>query len=160
MGKGRKWTQEDKQYLEDNWGIISIGTLMEKLDRSKSAINGKVQEMKIGGFLKNGTYITWCQLLTALGYNCRGNGYMMVSWVQNRGFPMHTKRVGNNSFKIVYIDEFWRWAEKNIDLLNFSRFEENLLGKEPEWVKTKRKHDIEWSQKYMQTPWTKGRTVS
>lgn len=84
-----------------------------------------------------------------------GNGYKITSWVKNRGFPVHTKRVNNNSFRIVYLEEWWEWAEKNRDLLDFSKFEENVLGEEPEWVKEKRKHDVEKATKYVTTPWTK-----
>lgn len=40
-------------------------------------------------------------------------------------------------------------------MLDFSKFEAGILGKEPEWVKQKRQHDIERSQKYIKTPWTK-----
>lgn len=88
-----------------------------------------------------------------IGYGS-GNGYKMKSWVENRGFPIHTKRVGKNSFKVVYIEEFWKWAEKNRDLLDFSKFEENMLGAEPEWVKEKRRHDFEKNRLYIMTPWT------
>lgn len=39
--------------------------------------------------------------------------------------------------------------------MDFSKFEENILGEEPQWVKEKRRHDIEKAQKYITTPWTK-----
>ena len=39
------------------------------------------------------------------------------------------------------MEEWWEWAEKNRDLLDFSIFEEKILGEEPAWAKEKRKHD-------------------
>jgi hypothetical protein len=54
----------------------------------------------------------------------------------------------------VYIEDFWKWAEKNQDLLDFSRFEENALGKEPAWVKEKRKIDYQYSRRISTDPWT------
>lgn len=38
--------------------------------------------------------------------------------------------------------------------MDFSRFEENMLGQEPGWVKEKRKRDVEKNNSYITTPWT------
>lgn len=153
MGKQRNWTKEDLQFLEDNWGKLSMNTLTKKLDRSENAILIKVQRLGLGAFLNNGDYITWTQFLRTLGID--SGGYKNKSWIENRSFPIHKKRVSNCSFKVVYLDEFWKWAENNKDLLDFSKFEENVLGSEPEWAKKKRKHDFERNSKYIITPWTK-----
>lgn len=153
MGQARNWTEEEKQYLQDNWGALSKKTIAKNLGRSLNAIEVMKNRLCLGAFLENGDYITWNQLQIALGLS--GSGDKMVSWVHNRNFPLHTKRVDSNSFKIVYVDEFWKWAEKNKDLLDFTKFDENAMGAEPEWVKVKRKHDHEKNRKYISTPWTK-----
>ncbi|MDF2544945.1 MAG: hypothetical protein K0S47_4663 [Herbinix sp.] len=154
MGKGRNWTQEDYQYLKDNYGIISIPTIAKKLNRSTNAINIKARRLNLGQFLESGDYITWNQLLIALGIT-GGTGYKTTSWIRNRNFSIRYKRVDRCKFKVVYIEEFWKWAELNIAFLNFSNFEENALGAEPDWVKAKRKYDCEKKFKYKNTPWTK-----
>ena len=153
MGQARDWTQEEKRYLEENWGTLSIGTIAKNLGRSKNGIEVMKNRLGLGAFLDSGDYVTWKQLLDAIGMG-GGYGYKKISWIQNRDFPIHSKRVGSNSFKVVYLEEFWEWAEKNRDLLDFSKFEENTLGMEPEWVKTKRRHDVERNRKYITTPWT------
>lgn len=155
MRKAANWTEDEKKFLSENWGSLSIDAIMKKLNRSRNAINIMVQRMGLGPFLINGDYVTWNQLLVTLGYAHQGNSYKNVSWIQKRNFPIHTKRVGTNSYKIVYLNEFWDWAEKNRDLLDFSNFEENTLGEEPEWAKQKRKLDFEKNRKYKTTPWTK-----
>lgn len=155
MGKGKNWTQEEKDYLSDHYGQLSYGTLAKNLNRSINSINVMARRMELGAFLESGEYITFHQLLFALGYDNSGQNYFMTSWVKNRDFPLHTKRVNQNSFKVVYLEEFWGWAEKNRDLLDFSNFEENVLGAEPEWVKVKRRHDKEKKRKYKTTPWTR-----
>ena len=155
MGKARNWTKEEIEYLQDNYGQLSYGTLAKNLNRSSNAINVMARRLELGAFLECGDYVTWNQLLIALGYGNSGYNYKMISWAKNRDFPVHYKRVNKNRFKVVYLDEFWEWAEKNQDLLDFSRFEENDLGAEPDWVKRKRKLDFKKSMKYKQTPWTK-----
>lgn len=153
MGQARNWTPEEKQYLEENWGTLSIGTIAKNLNRSRNAIEVMKNKLGLGAFLENGDYVTWHQLLIALGVS-GGSGYKNISWIQNRDFPIHKKRVGTNSFRVVYLEEFWKWAEQNKDLLDFSKFEENTLGTEPDWVKKKRRHDAERNRKYITTPWT------
>lgn len=155
MGQAKNWTKEEKQYLEDNWGMLSKQTLAKNLNRSLNAIEVMKNRLGLGAFLDSGDYVTWNQLQIVLGLGKSGSGYKMISWVKNRNFPIRTKRVGNNSFKIVNIDDFWKWAEQNRDLLDFSKFEENAMGVEPNWAKEKRRHDIEKNRKYIKTPWTK-----
>lgn len=72
------------------------------------------------------------------------------SSTQNKGFPIHTKRVNNNSFKVVRINEFWEWAERNRSMVDFSKLEPNILGKEPKWVKLQRELDAD---DFKTTPW-------
>lgn len=154
MGLRRNWTKQEEEYLIENWGTLSVGTIAKNLNRSENAVVVRKCRLGLGSFLESGEYITWNQLHIALGIGT-ADVYKMISWVRNRGFPIHTKRVNNNSFKVVYLDEWWVWAEKNRDFLDFSKFEENLLGKEPQWVKEKRRHDVEKKHKYITTPWTK-----
>lgn len=154
MGSAKEWSQSEIEYLSDNYGQFSYGTLSKNLNRSVGAIRNKARRLQLGPFLQCGEYVTFHQLLVSIGY-ANSNTYKMTSWIKNRGFPIHKKKVCNNSFNVVYIKEFWEWAEKNQGLLDFSHFEENILGKEPEWVKKKRKIDYERSRKYRMDPWTK-----
>lgn len=148
----KRWSEEEIQYLRDNWGYKSIGTMGRSLKRSKNAIVIKASKLKLGAFLESGEYVLWNQLLSTLGVT--GGGYKTISWVQNRAFPIKTKKVDKKSYKIVYLEDFWKWAEKNKDLLDFSKFQEYSLGKEPAWAKEKRKRDFEKNTKYIKTPWT------
>lgn len=153
MGKKRNWTQEEYDYLSDKWGTISLKTIAKSLNRSENAILIKVYRQGLGPFLESGGYVSCNQFLKALGIQ-GGYSYKDISWVQNRGFPIKTKRVNNSTFKVVYLEDWWKWAEKNKTFLDFSKFKEYALGEEPNWVKEKRRHDFEKSQKYIKSPWT------
>ncbi len=112
----------------------------------------KAAKMKLGAFLESGDYIKYEQLLGVLG---KEGNYKLISWVEKRNFPLRTQKVRNKTFYVIKIEEFWKWAEENRELLDFSKLEENILGKEPEWVKQKRRVDFERNRKYKMTPWTK-----
>lgn len=146
---GKIWTPEETDYLREHWGIASVKTIAGYLKRSPNAIIVKKDRLKLGSFLESGEYVAYNQLMNILGL---GNGctYKNISWIQNKGFPIHTKRVNNNSFKVVRINEFWEWAERNRSMVDFSKLEPNILGKEPKWVKLQRELDAD---DFKTTPW-------
>lgn len=153
MGVGRTWSEEDKTYLEDNYGMLSIKTLSKNLDRSENGIAVMKTRLKLGAFLDNGDYVTYSQLLMALfGADNPYNSYRQVNkmWAD---FPIKYKRVNNGRFKVVYLEDFWKWAEKNKRKIDFSKMEENILGKEPDWAKKKRKIDFDCRRRT--SPWSK-----
>lgn len=151
MGLGRTWSQQDETYLSDNYGTISIKTLAKNLNRSENSILVRRTQKKLGSFLENGEYVSYSQLLMAIyGLDAQNAYRIHKNW---EGFPVKYKRVYNNRFKIVYLYDFWEWAEQNKRKIDFSKMEENILGLEPEWAKKKRKIDFECRMKG--SPWTK-----
>lgn len=126
--------------MQEKWGSTSIKVLARSLGRSENAIIVKAQRMKLGAFLEAGDYMTLNQLYAALGVSS-GVAYRRTSWIRKRGFPVSYKTVRSNKFQIVKLADFWKWAEQNQDILDFSRFEPLSLGKEPDWVEQKRRFD-------------------
>lgn len=149
----RTWTKEEVEYLKEKWGNVSIPILAKKLNRSVNAVKLKAGRLNLGPMLENGAYVTLNQLAIALtGKNF--SSYCKKSWIENRGMPVHNKKVIKNTFKIVYLDEFWKWAEKNRSFLDFSKMETLTLGKEPEWVNEQRKKDYTSNTLQRKDKWT------
>lgn len=149
----RTWTKEEVEYLKEKWENVSIPILAKKLNRSVNAVKLKAGRLNLGPMLENGAYVTLNQLAIALtGKNF--SSYCKKSWIENRGMPVHNKKVIKNTFKIVYLDEFWKWAEKNRSFLDFSKMETLTLGKEPEWVNEQRKKDYTSNALQRKDKWT------
>lgn len=149
----RTWTKEEVEYLKEKWGNVSIPIHAKKLNRSVNAVKLKAGRLNLGPMLENGAYVTLNQLAIALtGKNF--SSYCKKSWIENRGMPVHNKKVIKNTFKIVYLDEFWKWAEKNRSFLDFSKMETLTLGKEPEWVNEQRKKDYTSNALQRKDKWT------
>lgn len=146
------WTPEEKAYLEESWGCISISTIAKNLDRSENAVIIKAVKFGLGPFLEAGDYITLNQLFIALRGNQQGS-YTLNQWIE-KGLPVKKKRVRNCSFKVIYFDDWWDWAEINRTIIDFSKLEPMILGAEPDWVKDQRRADSEKRQQYKKTPWT------
>lgn len=149
----KKWEQEEIDYLEDNWGAVSITGIAKKLDRSIHSIKCKAYKLGLRRHIHSGEYMTYNQLLVALGM---GETYVRVKF-ENNGIPIKYKKSLNKRYKIIYINDFWKWAEKHKNLLNFKDFQDGALGwPEPSWVSTKRQSDKSKAKQIKKTPWTEG----
>lgn len=152
MGLGRAWTPDEELFLEENWGTLSIPTIAGKLGRTVAAIKIRAHRLNFGPVLMGGDYVSLNQLSKAIGYD--NSGYKIKSWVKNRNLPVHRKRVNECSFRVVFLDEFWEWAEQHRSFLDFSKFPPLALGAEPAWVEKQRKKDGRSNAMQRKDPWT------
>ncbi len=130
MVRGFGWSQQDIEYLEDNYGQVSMKHLMEKLDRSESAITNKVSRLGLGRWYHNLDEVTLHELALGISTDYKS----LVRWAERYGFPIRKKRLKKHYIRVVRIDEFWKWAEKNKNMIEWSKFEPRILGAEPDWV--------------------------
>lgn len=151
---GKRWTEQELDFLRERWGSTPVKSLARSLGRTETAIVIKAQRLKLGAFLTAGDYVTAEQVYAALGISNGSSTYRKISWVKNRGFPVKYKTVNRCKFQVVRLTDFWKWAEQNQDVLDFSRFEPLSLGKEPDWAEQKRHYDVMKSTRVKQAPWT------
>jgi len=154
MAGGRPWTAAEETYLMDKWGTYSIPAIAKNLNRSVQAIKIRATRLHLGPVLMGGDYVTFNQLALAVTGGSKCHTYQMKSWIENRGFPVHTKKVVDNSFLVVYLDEFWAWAEQHRSFIDFSKMEPLALGAEPDWVAQQRKIDTISFANQRKDPWT------
>lgn len=150
----RNWTAEEEEYLRENWGRVTVPGIAKALGRSVDAVKARVTRLGLGPYLENGDYVTFNQLLIAVCGTNAGGGYKLKSWVENRDFPVHNKRRDKTVIRVVYLDEFWEWAEKNRSFLDFSKMEPLALGAEPDWVAEQRRKDFEAYALQRKDAWT------
>lgn len=150
---GKRWTSEEERYLANNWGTVTIDGLCRHLGRSRNAVAVKVSRLGLPPYFESGDYITVNQLHKAF-FGSNFSSYQIKSWVENRALPVRNKKRGNYSARIIYLDEFWKWAEKNRSFLDFSKFEPLALGKEPDWVDEQRHKDFKAFSVQRKDPWT------
>lgn len=135
------WTEYELNYIQDNWGKKTYEEMSKKLKRSAGAIKEKGARLGLGyRFHSNPNLITFSKLLEAFNFYS-GYKYWEELFVRNN-FPMEYMHTDNNIYKMININKFWKWAENNKKILNFSKMQKNILGKEPDWVDIKRKADL------------------
>ncbi|QDY32695.1 hypothetical protein [Clostridium sporogenes] len=150
--KRRDYTKEELIYLEEKWGAKSVKAIARKLNRSEWAVRMKAYKMGLGDPKLSIDGITINQLSKAIGVHYQS---IMRNWVEQYGFPVKNKILINESIAYATQNDFWEWGKDNKNLIDFSRIEENILGKEPQWAKEKRRIDILANNKSRnKRPWT------
>jgi hypothetical protein len=146
----RLWSEEELQYLEEKWGNVCIDYIAKKLDRSKYAIRIKADKLKLGDSRLSGDKISLNQFSKATGICV----YTIKERWMKHGFKVSKIKQGRFKTNKIDLNEFWKWAEKNKELVNLAKWEEGILGVEPDWVKEKRKADLmnpsktNWNRKW------------
>mgnify|MGYP003772694493 CR=1 FL=1 len=150
VGRFRIWTEEEELYLQDHWGSKSVSLIAKHLKRPYGGVRRRATELGLLDPTLHYDGITVRQLTIALGVS----GSTTKTWIQHHDFPAKQKIFSKKQrIYVVSFDDFWEWAEKHKHLINFSKLEPLILGKEPEWVKEKRKID---RKKFKERrPWTK-----
>lgn len=153
MSKYRKWSYKEIKYFKENYGNMPLKNIAKKLNRSVCSLLNKRQRLKLGGFVDNAEdYITLNSLIEKIGIS---SSYLLK--IKKFNFPIKTIEIRNSKIRIVYINQFLKWLEKNNNkhLVDFSNLEKgDIFAIEPNWFDDKRKADI-MQKRYKTTKWTK-----
>lgn len=129
-----KWTKDEIQFLIDNLGEIPIESIANRLNRSLNAVNQRANLLGFSAVMTSDK-ISFNELVNELGY---GSSYLYLKekWT-SLGLKLGYFKINGRRVLGLEIDQFWKWAEKNQDRLNFKNLEHNAFGYEPEWAKKK-----------------------
>jgi len=128
------WTLEDENYLEDNFGKVSLKTITSNLNRTESAVMSKA--CKIGVTQKdNANWYTLADFCQRANLSRTTVQY----WIDECGFPTTRNKKVSKKYIRVYPDKFWEWAETNKHRIQWTEFPKYALDNESNWVDEIRK---------------------
>ena len=126
----RKWTDEEDEYLINNWGVLEMQTLMKNLDRTFNAINKRAKTHKLGSATKT-NYFTRTEIAKMLGVD--------YYTLDKLGLKFKKRAFRVRKTNIITQENLFKWLKKNPDKYYAKNIPEYALGIEPEWLVKKRK---------------------
>lgn len=147
---GRRWTEEEEIKLENMVGIYAIHTIAKRLNRTEGSITNKITRLGLGGGVSNTEGIT----LNKLSETCGVGEGTVRRWIEKGLKAKKSIKYRSARYTFIKIKDFWDFAYKNQDDINFAKIERNILGSEPSWVKDKRRTDIKYYKNKCKR-WTK-----
>lgn len=130
------WTQDDIDYLEQNFGVISINAIAKHLNKTPKAVLGKSKRLELGSAINASEMLTIGELAKTIGVDDK----TIKNWIEK--YDLKASRrviVRKRLYWRIKIQSFWNWAKTHQDFIRWSKFERNALGKEPDWVEAARK---------------------
>lgn len=135
----RRWTQEEKDFVYDMWGNMSIGRISKRLDRTPLAIRRFAEKNNLGGCsVGNDSYLstTLCSELIKVDTKT------IIRWIKNKSLkartnPLSTRRyylIDPTDFKQFLIDNPTKWLVRDYD-------SQNSLNIDPVYLENKRKEE-------------------
>lgn len=131
---GRRWTQEEMQYLEDKCGVFTVASIAKHLGRSFDSVNIKLNRMGLQGFEKATDLLTVNQIHFMLGVEHR----TIYRWGSKNGLKI--KRKGN--YTVVDQRELIKFLKNNQDLWNAKRVKDDTIFLGEEWFIQKKRNDV------------------
>lgn len=131
-----KYAPEDIQLIKDQLGTQSLSTIARRLNRSITGLEVKITRMGLSHTKSYTGMLTAGELAKILNVDRN----TVMQWILNHELDSLQRITRNNKkFTFINIDEFWEWADKNREKIDFSKLEPNALPPEPEWVADERK---------------------
>jgi hypothetical protein len=136
---GRTYSAEELSFIEDN-SERKLAWIARQLNRPVDGIRVQMIKMGLGDFNQEaGTYTA-----SGLGRIIGVSATTVARWIEQKGLrgKKRTRFSGVSQTNIWYhitIEDFWKWAFKHQDLVDFTKIEIDSLPPEPEWVEPVRR---------------------
>lgn len=145
------WTDDEISFLEEKTGVMKITTIAEKLGRSVSSVELKMKRLGISDTKLQTGMLTLNELAGIINVD----NHTVYRWSKKHGLKVLKKITSKKQYyHLVDINDFWKWAEKNKEKINFSKIEPFSLCPEPHWFDEERKKDYQSIPKRQAAKWT------
>lgn len=138
----QRWTKEEDDYLIRKWGLMSRVNIASNLDRSPEGVRMRAYHLGLLKANDNQDMLVKTNVCQILGYRTHSVNTVLT------GAPFKKVVTGNKrKVNMIRHEDLMEWLRTHQDKFDASRIEEYALGVEPEWLREKRRVDIDARQK-------------
>lgn len=124
----RNWTEKEDNYMFSKYTKQAVAITAERLNRSIPSVKHRAAKLGLNHYLDN--------LGAKTIAKCFNVDYSVVKrWIEKYDLPFDRIKHSKNFKYDIDVLKFWKWAEKNKEIINWSKYERRSLAPEPEWVK-------------------------
>lgn len=137
----REWTEEEDEYLRENWGQTSLASMCKALHRTDVAVKQRAcSVLQLGRADELTDYVKIAEFVDLSGIS---RDRILYTLVPKYKFPIVKKVVLRNRQYFIDLAKVLKWMEKNQRLYDGSRVSQDLFVQEPQWLAEKRRQDRE-----------------
>ena len=144
MGRGKKWSKSELNYLDEYWGRNSLAYLSTRLKRTQKAVVLKAKRLNLGASTKADEYLTANQVSVLLNID----SHIVLRWVEKHNLKAVKKiMLYKREFILIKHCDLLRWLKNNQNRFDSRKIDLSNFGYEPLWLKLKREKDKELPKK-------------
>lgn len=144
----RRWTEEEKSYVEEYWGAKSVKAIAKKINRTESAVMNYAERNKLGSMYRE-VYL----LPPLLGEYFGVSESTIKTWIKDFGLPSNTRPLKKHRAHRILPEKLLIWCRDNQSKWSSKNLPIYALGEEPAWLVEKRKKDLA-DNTYKAREWT------
>ncbi|WP_017756815.1 helix-turn-helix domain-containing protein [Calidifontibacillus oryziterrae] len=147
----KEWDVADIDYLKEYIGSQKITMIAESMGRSYESVRVKMNRLGMSNTKAQTGLLTIGELAKLL----KVERNTVKGWVERHGLSC-VKKITRRSkaFYLINPKDFWKWAEKHKDKVQFSNIEPRVIIPEPAWVEDERQKDQFVCKKRVYKYWT------
>ena len=145
MGRGRKWSNEEENYLDECWGKTTLAGLSTQLKRTKKAVVIKSKKMNLGASTTADEYLTANQTAILLNKST----HTIIKWIKKYDLKAVRKTMlYRRQFWLIKHGDLLKWLKNNQDKFDSRKIDFINFGYEPEWLQWKKEKDKKLPEYY------------
>ena len=124
----REWTEWEVRYLEKKYVGQPVERTAKKLNRTINSVKRKAAKMNLNHYTDS--------LSAKVVARCFGVDIsVVIRWINKFHMPCKKVVCGNQTRYLIEGEIFWKWAENNKNIINWSKYEIQSLLPEPDWLR-------------------------
>lgn len=140
MGRGKRWSTSDIDYLNEAWGKFTLVYISNRLKRTKIAVYLKAKRLNMGASTRADEFMTANQVAVLL----KVDRHTIIRWITNHNLKAIRKvLLYEKSFWLIKHYALCKWLKENQDRFDSRKISLYGLGYEPGWLQEKRRQDRE-----------------
>lgn len=137
--KKRRWSEEEVEYLKENWGKYSVYNISKKVNKTIESVCSKANRLGLGRQVEYQGYITFTMLAELL----KIDKATFYKYAKKYNLKYTAKKMPHSRIRITTTDNFFDWAKEHQDIIDVCNIPLNHLGVEPDWVSDLRQYRID-----------------
>lgn len=134
----KKWTQEEKDYVYDNWGDMSIRYIARTLGRSSTSIIRFAEREQLGGAVFNDLFLSTVEASEIIGVDPK----TIITWIDTKQLKARKKAIKKRRVYQIDPTDFKDFLRDNQDKWKATNLQEGFFDdNQCEWLINKKERD-------------------
>lgn len=148
----RRWSDEEIEYLQKEYGRITVPTIAKKLNRTNLSVIQKASRLDLGPACEAQGTITAAELARTLGRRTS----VILRWIYKNGLKSTLKIAKEKrKYQMIKVKDFWKFAREHPEFMKWELYERNTLPPEPKWLDEEIQNYFKTRNKNKDKVWSK-----